>query len=124
MRGEIHDAIDTERDRQDAKWGADRTLPFGDWSMILGEEVGEVNEAMLDATYGKPDKRIAHLEHLEVELIQVAAVAVAIVEQIRRQLDLMKIPAPKGCNRHADCSQKKQGSSCCHDDGCEECFGN
>ena len=27
------------------------------------------------------------------------------------------------CNRHKDCSKKKQGSECCFSSTCEECFG-
>ena len=32
-------------------------------------------------------------------------------------------PAPKGCNRHEDCSEKHEGSECCWDPGCEDCYG-
>jgi hypothetical protein len=32
-------------------------------------------------------------------------------------------PVPKGCNRHTDCSKRPEGSECCHDEGCGDCFG-
>lgn len=42
---------------------------------------------------------------------------------------LKKIEDPKpwkidmGCNLHVDCSKKKPGAPCCHDECCEDCFG-
>lgn len=30
----------------------------------------------------------------------------------------------RSCNRHYDCSKKRPGSDCCHDECCSECFGN
>lgn len=65
-----------ERRRQDKKWGADRNLDDYHWAAILGEEFGEVCEASLDS-----------LEvGLRNELIQVAAVAVAWIECLDRNL--------------------------------------
>jgi NTP pyrophosphatase (non-canonical NTP hydrolase) len=72
MQSEILAMINRERDRQDAKWGPDRTLSGPFWNLILGEEVGEVAEAML-----RKD-----LADLRSELVQVAAVAVAMIEAI------------------------------------------
>jgi hypothetical protein len=82
-----------ERRRQDAKWGpsADRPAPP---LAVLVEEVGEVANAMLDA-YASHDAAIfgtveqaseydEYVAHLRTELIQVAAVAVAMVEAIDR----------------------------------------
>lgn len=76
--------VDKERDRQDAKWGADRTLPWGDWSLILGEEVGEVNKAMLESRWN--DNQTLALAEIIDEASQVAAVAVALIEDARRRL--------------------------------------
>ena len=64
----------TERVRQDARWGEQNHDDFT-WSVILGEEVGEVCQAILaDDT-----------EQVEKELVQVAAVAVAWLECIERR---------------------------------------
>ena len=66
-----------ERDRQDAKWGPqDHSLP--EWITILMEEVGELAAAVLCHRFGNDD-------HPELdwrkEAIQVAAVALSIIEQ-------------------------------------------
>ena len=70
-------AIIDERDRQDEKWGLqDHTLPM--WLTILMEEVGELAAAVLGECFGT-DK---HPElDWQKEAIQVAAVALAMVEQ-------------------------------------------
>lgn len=68
--------VSAERGRQDEKWGGfERSVyPVSLWAAILGEEYGEVCEAMLEGD----------VENLREECIQVAAVAVSIVEQIDR----------------------------------------
>lgn len=76
----IFDEIRAERARQDAKFGADRNLKPAEWLMILGEEVGEVNEAALDNHFCGKD-----LKNYRAELVQVAAVAVAALESHDRQ---------------------------------------
>ena len=63
-----------ERMRQLSKWGV-RSLEYGDWLKILVEEVGELAEAMLD--HEEEPHRVSILK----EATQVAAVAVAIMEQ-------------------------------------------
>lgn len=77
-RDTIYTAISTERDSQDAKWGAQiHSMPV--WSAILTEECGEAAEAALNvAFHGEED----HLAHLREELVQVAAVAVQVIERI------------------------------------------
>lgn len=63
-----------ERERQDLKWGEQNHSP-ADWLMILTEEVGEASKAALEAKFGgKP------LQLYREELIQVAAVVVAMIE--------------------------------------------
>lgn len=66
--------IATERLRQNHKWGEQNHAPAY-WLMILGEEVGEVNKAVLEATFGTET-----LENYRKELVQVAAVAIAMIE--------------------------------------------
>lgn len=111
MNVKILEEINKERDRQDAKWGKDQTHPDVDiealdgydacifagvvteesakrycelssaggvtnWAGILVEEIAESLHAA-----GQKD-----LEHTREELIQVAAVAVAWVEDVDRRL--------------------------------------
>lgn len=66
-----------ERQKQDRKWGVSRH-PWSWWLTILGEEFGETCRAFLEVRFG--DKNT--LEDARRELIQVAAVAAAIVEHI------------------------------------------
>lgn len=69
-----------ERERQQAKWGQQDHDPAV-WLMILGEEVGEVNNAALEHLMGNVPNLSAYRE----ELIQVAAVAVQAVENLDRR---------------------------------------
>jgi NTP pyrophosphatase (non-canonical NTP hydrolase) len=66
--------IEVEREKQDAKWGEQNHAP-NDWCMILGEEVGEVNKAALEAKFGGKS-----LREYRQELIQTASVAIAMIE--------------------------------------------
>lgn len=65
-----------ERQRQDDKCGVQRHDPLT-WLAILGEEVGEVNKAVLENKFSGKG-----LEYYRQELIQVAAVAVAAIESL------------------------------------------
>lgn len=77
MRERIFRDIEDERDRQEARFGPQRhSWPV--WAAILGEETGEVAEACLHAHWGEGEG----LDQLLPELIQVAAVAIQIVEKI------------------------------------------
>lgn len=71
----INDII-IERYAQDAKWGEQNHYPAY-WLAILGEEVGEANKAFLEND----------VEGYRSELVQVAAVATAMVESIDRNPD-------------------------------------
>ena len=62
--------IECERHNQDKKWGADRDLPIGDWMLILHEETGEACQSALQGD----------MENFRAEMVQVAAVALAIIE--------------------------------------------
>lgn len=73
--------VKTERFRQDKKWGIQRH-DYGTWLMILSEEVGEVAQAMQkNKGWGKD----TDADDLYIELIHVAAVAVAIAEQVKER---------------------------------------
>lgn len=89
-----------ERERQDAKWGKNRTHTPLEWLMILGEEVGEANRAALQSHFNYPlpgegidlddlhsstERRKSRWNsEYRKELIQVAAVAVAMIESYDR----------------------------------------
>lgn len=76
-RDEIFELVNKERIRQDAKWGGNRELANLLFAAILGEEVGEVNNAILEDhlyEYG------SNSPELTAELVQVAAVCVAWLE--------------------------------------------
>jgi NTP pyrophosphatase (non-canonical NTP hydrolase) len=87
MRADILKAIDDERAHQREKWGCSHPWGYGDCSsgmvetttkvMVLAEECGEVARAVLDRNY----------VNLKDELVQVAAVAVAWLEQEMRDVD-------------------------------------
>jgi len=70
----IFEEIKIERENQDLKFGVQNHHPYV-WLAILGEEVGEVNKAVLNHNFDK-----ASLENYRKELIQVASVAVAMIE--------------------------------------------
>lgn len=77
-REAIYTNISGERDAQEAKWGNQHhSMPV--WSAILTEECGEVAEAALRVAFHGEDD---HLAHLREELVQVAAVAVQMIEKI------------------------------------------
>lgn len=82
--------IKLERERQDEKWGVQNHLPI-EWVAILTEEVGEVSKEALEYhfkyTVNGSDDEAAKAEKLakyKAELIQVAAVAVSMLECIER----------------------------------------
>lgn len=66
--------IQQERKRQDEKWGVQNHSPIK-WVVILAEEFGEVAKGALESNTG----------NYREELIQVAAVAVAMLESLDRQ---------------------------------------
>ena len=80
--------VAAERENQDATWGEQNHSPEV-WLMILGEEVGEANRSALQAwVAGRHDgkrsgwRRLLH--EYRAELIQVAAVSIAMIESLDR----------------------------------------
>jgi NTP pyrophosphatase (non-canonical NTP hydrolase) len=75
----VDDVLD-ERARQDARWGVQNhdTITY---LAILMEEVGETAQAALEMRFGGPRGTEAHVR---AEAVQVAAVALAIVECLDR----------------------------------------
>jgi len=87
MRNEIFKQISEERDRQDAKFGIQNRLPI-EWMAILVEEVGEASTEALENHFKGVYRDPVALQSYRTELIQVAAVAVSMVECIDRQAQL------------------------------------
>jgi NTP pyrophosphatase (non-canonical NTP hydrolase) len=75
--------VGLERERQDQKWGLQRHC-WGKWLGILGEEFGEVCQAINRINF-PTDAKETDADDLYEELIQVAAVAVAIAEHVREK---------------------------------------
>ena len=65
----------SEIERQDLKWGI-QDHPFGDWSLILSEEIGELSQAILQGRTNDAMK----------ELSQCVSVLVRIAEKITRPI--------------------------------------
>lgn len=84
MISDILGKVLQERIRQDAKWGVqDHHLLY--WLGILGEEYGEVSKAIIE------NKSI---DDVTEELVQVAAVAIAMLECIERTQLLYPMEMP------------------------------
>ena len=77
LAGEVLTAVRKERKAQDAKWG-EQNHDLTTWLTILTEEVGEFAEAILENRAGK---------EVRAEVIQIAAVAVAIAEFLDRHME-------------------------------------
>ena len=77
----ILEEIQAERRRQTEKFGPMDNTP-STWAIILGEEVGEVCRAVLDA---RASLDAVSLTNYRQELIQVAAVAIAAIENLDMQ---------------------------------------
>lgn len=88
IRARIVADIEAERGAQDDRWGAwsagGDQMSHPEKYAVLGEEVGEVGEAVVQQIADRRFRRGQHAEDLRAELIQVAAVAVAWVEAIDR----------------------------------------
>jgi hypothetical protein len=75
--------VHAERVRQDGLWGEQNHDP-STWNEILGEEVGEVDKAILGIKFPRGQTGDELLDAYRTELIHVAAVAVAAVESLER----------------------------------------
>lgn len=75
------DAIVSERRHQIEKWGADTDNSPFEWMSILGEEYGELCEAVNETFFRNPTHpELGGYEKIIKEASQVAAVAAAIIE--------------------------------------------
>lgn len=95
----ISDDIRNERIRQNVKFRDEiftsGTHNFSTWSMILGEEVGELDEAMSDILFCKEGATMAHVRE---EAVQVAAVAAALIERIDFECPYLTAPEKYPCH--------------------------
>lgn len=87
-----------ERKRQDDKWG-EQNHPDPVWALILGEEFGELQKAILEA----PDNvnPEAEVHDTREELIHVAAVALQWLEAIDRRVARESTPEAQQRRRTA-----------------------
>lgn len=77
---QVLELVREERRRQDEKWGyPQKRTPF-EWISILTEEVGELAQATNDAFTG--GKWTGDPDRVRAEAVQVAAVAVSILEHL------------------------------------------
>ena len=78
----------TERQRQDKKWG-EQNHPPQFWTGILGEEFGELCEAINETVFDNGTDKGGY-ENMKKEAIHVAAVAVGFLECLERNFGLNK----------------------------------
>jgi NTP pyrophosphatase (non-canonical NTP hydrolase) len=83
VEAEIYDELADERDRQRTLWGNQTESPWG-WLAILVEEVGEVAKEVNENASSKNNAEASFSSRMEDELIQVAAVCVAWLDDVRR----------------------------------------
>lgn len=81
----IQSVID-ERKRQDEKWGQQDHAPTV-WMCILGEEFGELCQAVNETWFdnGPDERQKGGYENMRAEAVQVAAVAVSLIECLDRR---------------------------------------
>lgn len=83
--------ITEERENQVKKWGL-QNHSLIEWCAILSEEVGEVSREALEYHFKQFYPDTGQLQRYEKELIQVAAVALAMLESLHRNELLKKTP--------------------------------
>lgn len=74
----VLESIKKERERQDEKWGQSQTHTLEVWFMILAEEYGEAAKEANELYF----HRYHGLDKIKAELVQTAAVCVAILESL------------------------------------------
>ncbi|MCC6798281.1 MAG: hypothetical protein IT366_24420 [Candidatus Hydrogenedentes bacterium] len=88
----VRKCIDFERIKQDSNWGQQNHNDLG-WLAILTEEVGEAAQCVCKTALRPIDPEAdAYYELLEYEIVQIAAVAIAWIECIRRR-DSQSVPS-------------------------------
>lgn len=94
---EIVDMVKEERKRQNELWGFPQSNSPMEWGSILGEEFGELCQALNDYQSMVKWSSMHDVKELEaaandalVEAIQVAAVAVNISEHLAHAIEMMR----------------------------------
>lgn len=107
--------INTERNRQDAKWG-EQNHPPQFWTGILGEEYGEYCQAVNETVFNNgPRERLkGGYDNMIRELTHVAAVAVGAMECLMRE----RVPKCHQCRFYAMTAEEIQDMG---GDPCMEC---
>ena len=77
--------VEQELKAQDKKWGTNRVKPMSEWIVILGEEFGEVCNAVMEGETWESD------EHTYEEIVQVVAVGIQMLKDIRRTVGDQRI---------------------------------
>lgn len=80
----IEKQIEAERERQDKKFGDQSNNTLSQWMTILGEEFGEACQEVIEIEFSKKTNYEAY-KRLETEMVQVAALSVAILEQLKKR---------------------------------------
>lgn len=80
-RQAVLEEVSEERTFQDSKWGLQNHVPYV-WLAILTEEVGEVAQEILRSDFAGKS-----LSAYRAELVQVAAVAVAAIQNLDRDTE-------------------------------------
>lgn len=73
-RKQVYDAIDNERDHQDAKWGENKQQSLPGLLLVMRKELEEAEMAWLK-------NHTSHRQSTLEEVVQVAATAVALLEK-------------------------------------------
>lgn len=82
IQNEVVKRVLKERDRQDKKWG-EQNHPPQFWTGILGEEFGELCEAINETVFDNGSDKGGY-ENMKTEAIHVAAVAISFLECLER----------------------------------------
>ncbi len=90
----IIDSLLAERQRQDEKWGEQNHWDTV-WSLIFGEEYGEVQKEILERECSWGEAAEEHDAKLERELIQLVAVGIGWLEARARRRQRNNIPEAK-----------------------------
>jgi hypothetical protein len=85
IQNEVIENVLKERNRQDKKWG-EQNHPPQFWTGILGEEFGELCEAINETVFDNGSDKGGY-ENMKTEAIHVAAVAVGFLECLERNKD-------------------------------------
>ena len=83
-----------ERVRQVGQWGVEVGKPDAAFHLVLAEEVGEAVRAVLEIDPDATPEDLDRLEALYGEVVQVAAVSIAWLEEINRRRGIAQ-----GCSR-------------------------